>query len=185
MLNEISKEKTLKCFINDYTKIKDEFKEFLKSENLFWQFQWEREHFHGSEGVWLNHSTGILIRIRWGKVNSSAFIYTNIEILDKIKKFLTNYQFVDGFSSPNEDYLFLNDIDVVNKAIERQEIIDSKELSEDSSEFLYKLNEKINVYKNLFNVRFSEIIKEDDTNNFNGLHIILKTGKEFVLEIKE
>lgn len=139
MLTKLSNEDMIKGFINDYTKIKDEFKKFLKSEGFLWRTDWKRDHFHGTEGAWINYVNDVIIRIRWGKVDSSAFIYTNVEYLNKIGKFLTVYKVVKGFSSPNEDYLILNDVGVANKTT-------SEPLEESKVDYM-TINEIVNILK--------------------------------------
>ena len=115
MLSKISRNDgndVVKGFINDYTKIREEFKEFLKNDGFRWQRDWERRNMFGMEGVWLSYKLHSSIRIRWGRSNPSAIVYMGTEYFEKIKKFIDSYEVVDGFSSPNNDY------DILNGAIE-------------------------------------------------------------------
>lgn len=108
MLSKISGEEIIKGFINDYTKIKEEFKVTLKNEGFYWQNRWKRQNLFGMEGVWLNYISKLSIRIRWGVVNPSAIVYVEVEFLENIRKFFDNYETVMGMSSPNHDYDLLN-----------------------------------------------------------------------------
>lgn len=117
ILNKLSGDDVIKGRINDYTKIREEFKEFLKSDGFKWQSGWKRENMFGMEGVWLSYTLHSTIRIRWGKVNSSAIIYVGEEYFEKIEKFIDSYEVVDGFSTPNQDYDVLNGATIDNEAI--------------------------------------------------------------------
>lgn len=108
ILNKLSGDEVVKGRINDYTKIREEFKELLKNDGFKWQSRWKRENMFGMEGVWLSHMLHSTIRIRWGKVNSSAIIYVGEEYFEMIEKFIDSYEVVDGFSAPGHDFDILN-----------------------------------------------------------------------------
>ena len=109
MLSKISGEEIIKGLVNDYPKIKDDFKEMLRIDGFRWQNRWKRQNMFGMEGVWLNPISKLSIRIRWGVVNPSAIIYVEVEYLENIKKFLDSYELVNGMLYPNQDYDLLNE----------------------------------------------------------------------------
>jgi hypothetical protein len=108
MLSKLSGDEVVKGLINDYTKIREEFRELLRNDGFKWQRGWKRENMFGMEGVWLSYVLKSSIRIRWGKVNPSAIVYVGAEYFEKIEKFIDSYEIVAGFSTPNHDYDRLN-----------------------------------------------------------------------------
>lgn len=115
MMSKISRDEVIKGRINDYTKIKEELKKFLKNDGFIWQTGWQRQNMYGMEGVWLSYKLHSSIRIRWGKVNSSAIVYVGIEYFERINGFINSFEVVDGFSTPNHDYDILNGAVKVNE----------------------------------------------------------------------
>lgn len=122
MLNKISEEEIIKGYIADYSSIKNEFKDALRSEGFRWNKAWKRENAYGMEGVWLNLVSKVSIRIRWGKANPSAIIYIEKGFIEKIEKFLDYYHPNDGIDIPNSDYDLLNKGDVLNLIREKGKI---------------------------------------------------------------
>jgi hypothetical protein len=108
MINKLSTEVIVKGYIPDYTKIRDEYKTLLRLEGFIWMKCWERHNMVGMEGVWLNPVTRVTIRIRWGIVHPHAIVYVEKEFVDIIKQFFSKRFYVDGMSTPNEDYDILN-----------------------------------------------------------------------------
>ena len=121
MLNKLSREEMIKGFIGDYTKIKDVFKEMLRSHEFIWQKDWERHHMFGREGVWFSYASNVTIRIRWGRATPSAVIYVDNEFFDTMSKFFDSHEVVNGFEYPNFDYDLLNRGELLKKNSEKQE----------------------------------------------------------------
>lgn len=113
MLNKLSREEIIKGYVGDYSKIKEEFKEMLRTEGFRWNRAWERQNAYGKEGVWFNPVLKISIRIRWGIANPSAIIYVEKEFIEKIEKFFDYHGFSDGIDTPNLDYDLLNKGDIL------------------------------------------------------------------------
>lgn len=109
MLSKLSNEEIVKGFINDYTKIKDEFKEILRDDGYMWNAGWKRQNAFGMEGGWLNPSSHLSIRIRWGIRNPSAIVYVEKEFADEITRFFDRYEIVTEIVTPNSDYDLLNE----------------------------------------------------------------------------
>lgn len=115
MLNKLTTDDVMKGFIDDYTKIKDDFKRVIYDNGFVWNKAWKRQNEFGTEGVWFNPVTKISMRIRWGVRNPSAILYVEIdkgvseELMDKIVQFFDRYEVVAGMNHPNEDYDLLNE----------------------------------------------------------------------------
>lgn len=121
MLNKLTTDNVIKGFIDDYTKIKDDFKKVIYDNGFMWSKAWKRQNAFGTEGVWYNPVSKLSIRIRWGIRNPSAILYVEIEkginkeLMDKIVQFFSNYDVVVGINDANSDYDLLNERKVVEE----------------------------------------------------------------------
>lgn len=115
MLSKISGEEIVKGFINDYPKVKDDFKKVLYDDGYMWNKGWKRQNAFGMEGGWLNPSTKLSIRIRWGIRNPSAIIYVEKEFADIITQFFDHHEIVAGIATANSDYDLLNERKVIEE----------------------------------------------------------------------
>lgn len=115
MLSKISGEEVIKGFINDYPKVKDEFKKILHDDGFMWNNQWKRQNAFGMEGVWFNPSSHLSIRIRWGIRNPSAIVYVEKEFADIITQFFDHHEIVTGITTANSDYDLLNERKVIEE----------------------------------------------------------------------
>ena len=115
MLSKISGEEVVKGFIDDYPKVKDEFKKILYDDGFMWSNTSKRQNAFGMEGVWLNPSSKLSIRIRWGIRNPSAIVYVEKEFAYKITQFFDHYVIVTGINYANSDYDLLNEQKVIEE----------------------------------------------------------------------
>lgn len=108
MITKLSDEEIIKGFVNDYSKIKDEFKEVLKNNGFYWNRVREKFNQFGREGEWINPISKLSVRIRWGVVTPRAIVYVEKEFIDDVKRFFDSCKIVNGMKYPNQDYATLN-----------------------------------------------------------------------------
>ncbi len=126
MLGRFSAEEIVKGFVEDYPKIKDDFKKVLYDNGFRWQKDSYQGNQFGNEGIWINYGYRLSIKARWGKVNANAIIYVEKEFLNKVKKFFDLYLPSEGMDSENDDYDLLNKGEIFKKDDKKEKDIDEK-----------------------------------------------------------